>query len=258
MPAFNNKNGLVKNKFCVEGRKMKKVTMILAVVMLMSCTALAVDVTGWNAFVIRNSNSGGIAPAITDTTEGKIFKVHDGGQKAGWGTNIANGQKVSDIITLSIDRLNDPGYGPYINIWIKDASGNFAVIANEPSDAEWVSGGVRNAWTDLTWDILKTKVAKVYETNGQPFILPSGSTYTFNDFADYIIATPSTNWGGGGAPDDLNASSYTAYGFNWIFGDSMNNYAADYGVANPSLTVPEPATMSLLAIGALSLIRRKK
>jgi hypothetical protein len=205
---------------------------ICAVVLLIGSMVSAADVVGWNAFVIRNSTAGDIAPVISDDPGGgKVFAIALGGQKAGWGTNNMNGKTVGDIKAISITR--DPsvtGWGPYINIWITDGSGRYAVLGNEPSNVgEWTPGTAYN----ITWDVLKDATAKVYETNGQPFTLPAGSTYTFSDFAGYTIATPPSHWGGTGAPDDLLASSYTAYGVNWIFGDTQSNYVGGYLVSSP-------------------------
>ncbi len=167
-----------------------------------------------------------------------------------------NGNKVGDIQSLSITRdATVDGYGPYFNIWITDGSGRYAVLANEPSNTgEWGVGGTPY---DTTWDILKDATAKIYETDGQPFTLPVGPTYTFSEFADYTIATPASHWGGTGAPDDLEAGSYTAYGFNWVFGDTQDNYVDGYLVSNPILT-PEPVTMSMLAMGALGVLMRRR
>lgn len=235
---------------------MKKYLTAVVALLLVSGTASAADVAGWNAFVIRNSSSGNIAPAISDDVGGgKLFQVTLGGQKAGWGTNNLNGQTIGDIQAISINR--DPsvtGWGPYLNIWVTDGAGHFAVIANEPSNTgEYPPETPYN----MTWDVMKNITAKVFETNGQPFTLPAGATYTFEDFAGYTIATPASHWGATGAPDDLNAATYTAYGINWIFGDTQSNYVGGYLVSNPSV-VPEPATLSVLALGAMGLLARRK
>ena len=250
---------------------MKKLSLLLMVAIAVSF-ASAADVAGWEAFVIRNASTGGTAPTITDLSTGyKQFDVELSGQKAGWGTNLANGLTVGDIQAFSIDRdssLDSTVYGPYINIWVTDGQGGYACLANEPSHTgEWGTSGPHNT----TWNILQNATSWVYEVSATAgFVLPDNTTttsnlgagttdpFTFADFADYVIAVPTTPWGGGGAPDDLNAATYTAYGFNWIFGDSQSNYVGQYPVANPSLTVvPEPATLALLGLGGLLLRKRK-
>jgi hypothetical protein len=225
----------------LEKTKMKKLIIICAVVLMVSSMVSAADVPGWNAFVIRNSNVGNIAPTISDPVGGKLFQIVLAGQKAGWGTNNMNGKTIGDVQLISIIRdPNVTGWGPYMNFWVTDGSGGYAVIANEPSNTgEWGTGTAYNT----TWDVLKNATAKVYET-GSGFITPPGKTvFTFNDFAGYIIATPTSHWGGTGAPDDLNAGSYTAYGVNRVFGDTQSNYLGGYLVSTPTVATsycPEP------------------
>ena len=229
----------------------------VAALLMASSMVLAGEVAGWDSFVIRNSSTGDIAPVISDPAGGKLFAITLGGQKAGWATNSMNGKTIGDIQSISITR--DPsvtGYGPYMNFWVTDGAGEYAVIANEPSNTgEWGAGTAY----DTTWDVLKDATAKVYENNAG-FIMPSGTTFTFNDFTGYTIATPTVHWGGTGAPDDLNAGSYTAYGVNWVFGDTQSNYLGGYLVSNPTV-VPEPGTLVLLitaGLGALGYAWRRR
>jgi hypothetical protein len=203
----------------------------------------------WNAFVIRNSTTGDVAPTISaGPGPGQMtFNVPLAGQKAGWGTNYMNGMTIGDIASISITRDTTASqWGPYMNFWVTDGSGGYAVLGNEPSNlGEWAPGTAH----DVSWDVLKDATAKVYET-GSGFITPAGSTYTFNDFAGYTIATPASHWGGTGAPDDLNAATYTAYGVNWIFGDTQSNYIGAYVVSDPTVTaVPLPAAVLLGFLG---------
>jgi hypothetical protein len=255
-----------------EEKSMKKLIAICAVVAMAGSMASAADKAGWEDFVIRNSNVGDIAPAISDPAGGKLFQITLAGQKAGWGTNNMNGKTIGEIQSISITR--DPattGWGPYMNFWVTDGLGGYASISNEPSNTgEWTGSSAYNT----TWDVLKDATTWVYEVNptsgpSSGFKLPNGTTtftnisagtvsphFTFNDFAGYTIATPTSHWGGTGAPDVLGASPYTAYGVNWVFGDTQSNYLGGYLVSNPTVT-PEPATMCLLGLGALSLRRRK-
>jgi hypothetical protein len=253
--------------------KRSMIAVLGVVVMLMAGSMVsAADVAGWDAFVIRNSNSGNIAPLISnDAGGGKLFSIALAGQKAGWGTDDMNGKKIGDILSLSITRDSSVvGWGPYMNLWVTDGLGGYACVSNEPSNAgEWAGSSPYNT----TWDVLKNATTWVYEVNptsgpSSGFKLPNGTTtytnipagtvtphFTFGDFANYTIATPPAHWGGTGAPDVLGASPYTAYGVNWVFGDTQSNYLGGYLVGNPSVTgVPEPGTLVLLGAGGLGVL----
>lgn len=255
---------------------MKKLITICATVMLMSGLASAADIDGWNAYVIRQG--GGISPAINDvmfggTTPAKEFVISAGNMKAAWGTNNLNGLTIGDITELAITRLDDPtrfiaGSGPavapYFNIWVTDGLGNFAVVANEPSNGGEYPGTSEWNITDLAG-----KTAKAYENSNVSWITNLATTNNvaglqFDDLYGLTIQAPTiaqltASWTGlgGGAPRELGTN--VAYGFNWVFGDTLSNYvsgAQGYVVTNPIAT-PEPATMCMLGLGALSLIRRK-
>ncbi len=196
--------------------------------------------TGWEVFVIREGAT--MAPFIVDNDDYVIDSIEvgttQGGQKVGLATDLINGAKISQIASLHIDRLDDVAasgsmYGPYFNIWVTDGLGNYAVIANEPSNAEW--GG--DPWDVANWADLQTKSCKVYETPGWNtdtswvHAITGPGPLTFNDVANLIIAPPSiayiqdpANGVGSGAPDVLGTD--VAYGYTWVFGDTSSNYVS--------------------------------
>jgi hypothetical protein len=259
---------------------MRNLITICAVAAMM-LAASSVAQASWETFVIRGDASVTANQTAPDATTGwTMFDVSSGGEKAGWGTNSMNGKTVGDIQSLSITRYvpvtGDTTYAPYFNIWITNGT-EYAILANEPSDGEWVTGGVRHAW-DLTWSQLEGKRAKIYEdsqagngdaTSAAPSWIADldltvnggngDGLLTFGELASLEISAPSSapSYSGTGAPDDLDASTYTAYGFNWVFGDTQSNYVGGHLAQNPTLT-PEPATMSLLAIGGLAVLRRRR
>lgn len=213
----------------------KKIITAAATILLTVSAAHSAD---WSAFVIRNGSTTGAVPGIFGTPDGQIeVATVEGGQKVGLGTDLINGAKISQIATLHIGRLDDVAssgslYGPYFNIWVTDGAGHYAVIANEPSNAEWAD----SRWDVANWDFLKTKTCKVYETPGWNTgtswlhtLVGKTSGLTFEDVADLIISPPPVayindpaNAVGSGAPDEIGTS--IARGFNWIFGDTAANY----------------------------------
>ncbi len=237
---------------------------------------LAVD-PDWKAFVVRNNATDGPPLIFGNGAHGvngaPEFAIFASSQKAALATDKINGVHVSDITTLHTDRLDDVAssgslYGPYFNIWITDGSGHYAVIANEPSDAEWAG----SRWDVSDWDFLKTKRCKVYETPGASGGEPGTSwvaTYTgkasglvFEDVADLTIEPPSVayitdpaNAVSTGAPDELDTN--IAHGFSWMFGDTASNYVTGTGegfvVANYSATATFPVNNTTQGIGYLTI-----
>ena len=254
---------------------MKKVIVSVCLFTMLAGVAQA----EWSSFVIRENGTEG-APIIQANSDYGVtateFLTFASSQKAGLGCDIADGMTIGDLAAVSIDRLDDtsrftigsgPAVAPYFNIWVTDGSGNYAVIANEPSNAEWQPGDTQ--W-DMTWDILKTKVAKAYENSAATAVggwIASldvdNDGLTFEDIAGLEIKAPSAaelsaGWTGlgTGAPRELGTN--VAYDFNWVFGDTLSNYVSGetegFVVASPSVSVPEPATLSLMLLGVFSLV----
>ncbi|MBK7672613.1 MAG: hypothetical protein IPJ24_14695 [bacterium] len=228
---------------------------------------------GWDAFVIRNATVSGSPPNIVDRLDlgaGAVeFQIYEGGQKAALGTNLLNGATVDQVGALHVDRLDNVSisgslYGPYFNMWVTDGAGNYAVIANEPSNAEWAA----DRWYSSGWAFLQTTVCKVYETPGAAGGTSWVHTYagspslTFADVAGLIVAAPSAayilnpvNAVGSGAPREFGTN--VAYGFNWMFGDTAANYVDNNGdgfvVGNYYVTVEYPVMNVTQSLGYFTI-----
>lgn len=245
--------------------------MITALAALVTGGFSAPSSAGFVAFEIRNT------PTINYPGGGQIeFIIDGGGDKAGLGSNDINGQTLGNITNLHIDRLDDetrftagsgPAVAPYLNFWITDGFGNYAVVANEPSNPAFqplYSNGY-----DLTFADLSNKVANIYENADKSWLPNNGVGLTFADLAGFVIQAPTigdltTGWTGlgSGAPRELGTN--VAYGVNWVFGDTLSNYVSGdpgYLVENASVSaVPVPAAAWLFgsSLGLLGWIRRRE
>lgn len=224
---------------------------------------------GFISFTIRATP---IIQANTDyTPNGTEFIIDSAGDKAGLGSSDIDGSLLGDLANVSIIRWDDPsrfpaGSGPavapYLNFWITDGV-NFAVVANEPSDA--VFQPLYNNGYSLSFADLANKPAKIFENADKSWLPNNGIGLTFADLAGFTIMAPTqaqltAGWAGlgTGAPRDL---SNNAYGVNWVFGDTLSNYVSGdegYVVSDASVTAsaPEPAMLLLFGAGAAAGVRR--
>lgn len=258
-------------------------TVTTAALIAISAGAANADFT---SFVIRNGATA--SPTIqinNDYVPGATeFIIDQGGMKAALGSNDINGQTIGSIASLQITRHDDlsrfaagsgPAVAPYFNLWITDGLGNYAVIANEPSNGAFqpllIDNGDGSHSYDLSYADLSDKVAKVYETpgwnTGTSWVhaaLGTSGPLTFADLAGFEIAPPPASYitnpifgVGSGAPDELGTN--IAYGFNWVFGDTLSNYVSgDEGYIVSGFSIPAPSSLGILGLGALVATRRRR
>ena len=242
----------------------------------------------FTSFVIRNDGGGNppiIQPNNAYVPGATEFIIGAGGQKAAWGSSDIDGAAIGDITNLSVTRHDPtnrftagsgPAVAPYFNIWVTNGLGQYAVIANEPSNPSFQPKFVTNMDGSKTYSLsfadIAGETAKVYETTGAGTNTSwvhalFGTSLTFADVASLAIEAPSAayitggNGVGTGAPRELGTNA--AYGFNWVFGDTLSNYVSGmegYVVSIPlAAAVPEPTTAALgLGAAILFVVRRRR
>ncbi len=226
---------------------------------------------GFVDYIIRGT------PTIDHTTPGQTtFVVINGGEKAGLGSNDINGKTLGEIASLKITRLDNPArftagsgpqFAPYVNFWITDGLGKFAVVANEPTDPNFQP--LYNHGYALDFSDLSNKAAHIHESSDQLW-LANNSVLTFSELSTYMIQAPTVaqltaGWTGLGTGAPRQLGTNVAYGVNWVFGDTAGNYVSGpvgYTVADANVTAtPEPGTSALMlaALGTLgAMLRRRK
>jgi hypothetical protein len=239
---------------------------------LTACLLLSAPVAraGFTDFIIRGGAT------INHPAAGVYeFVLDAGGEKGALGSNDINGTTIGNLQSVAITRLDDrtrftngsgPAMAPYLNLWITNGAGKFAVVANEPTDPG-MQALYAGGW-DLSFADLSNKAAKIFETSDLSWLPNNGVGLTFADLASFVIQAPTVaqltaGWAGlgTGAPRELGTN--LAYGVNWVFGDTLSNYVSGdpgYVVTNASVTtananpVPESGSLVVLGLGALALL----
>lgn len=195
----------------------------------------------FTAFYIRNSNTTAnriSAPWDTDIVlsenaggDGFSYSTPRGGQKVGYGTKFFDGYKINSISSTNWNLVSgNPGIGPYLNIWVTDGLGNYAIIASENSykgtdfttRREWKIFEYGPSTTNLNWLFDGGTGAR----DASQYLTLEGVRITLSQLSDRIIigdpgSYPSPNVGTG-APRG-------GYGFSLIWGDTQSNFTQKNG-----------------------------
>lgn len=192
-------------------------------------------------FFIRNANGSITPPWDADMVatenpagDGYAFATPRGGQKVGYGTTFFDGRRLNQINTVTWTALGGMGGGiiTYLNIWVTDGNGNYAVISSENqypgtdflTRTEWKvfesagnACGDANSCPSLNWLFPSGTAGR-----SSQYLYRNGARATLADFGDNIvIQSPSgsfPSYVGTGAPRG-------SYGFNLIWGDTQANFA---------------------------------
>lgn len=278
---------------------MKK-SLVLGLALLAGGTAQAA-VIDFEAFVIRDGVSDPGSPSITENLAGDGFLTSSmaPSDKVGYGTSAFNGAQLNQLDLVDFTYVSgDTTKIPYLNIWVTDGAGNYAIISseneyrpNKPAVGANLDLGSRNEW----------KIFEYGTTNATPFNFDwlfsgpggsggvgsrSGSQYlqvdntldSINNPLNITLSQLGNNikvvadvpgnpaWVGGGAPRG-------GFGFNLIWGDTAANFADDYygledltvkwnsvtyEAGNAVVPIPAAAPLGLLGMGLIGLISRRR
>ena len=183
-------------------------------------------------FYIRNNNGTIAPPWDTDMVlsenaagDGYTFATPRGGQKVGYGTTFFDGIQLNTLESVNWTAVSGMNGGiiTYLNIWVTDGAGNYAVIASE-NQYPGTNFLTRTEWkvfefgptTNLDWLFSTGSATRVNQ-----YILRNGVNATLADFGNNIVIGSPTNFGlvgiGTGAPRG-------GFGLNLIWGDTQSNF----------------------------------
>jgi len=209
----------------------------------------------FTTYYIRNSNATITAPWDTDIIlsenepgDGFFYGTPRGGQKVGYGTKFFDGYKINSISSVNWNLISgNPGIGPYLNIWVTDGLGNYAIIASEnqcrgtdfATRTEWKIFEFGTSTTNLNWLFDGGTAAR----DGAQYLTLNNVRITLSQLSNRIIIRdpgvyPAPNVGTG-APRG-------GYGFSLIWGDTQDNFTQKSGQVG-GLTVSSGSTVHIAA-----------
>jgi hypothetical protein len=253
MSTFNRPANNVMARKRPKETEMKRFMIVLCVVAVVGLASTAAHAAvNWDAFVIRNANSG-TTPSIVEDPDGDgvTTTIDLAGEKTGYGTKDFNGRHLSDIISLSYNRIDQGDRFAYFNVWATDGThyANLA-LANSPdsghSNVNGLNWATLNTYVydtnlgDLTWMLPGAKIG----TNGVTLVHADGTPITLAEIGALTINSPSTFDPpiGTGAPKNGD-------GINIVFGDTQSNFLNAYEIDDVSIdSVPEPATIIIWSL----------
>ena len=198
-------------------------------------------------FNIRNNNTIPIANRISAPWDSDIVLSENvagdgfsfgtpnryGGQKVGYGTKFFDGLKLNTIKSVNWNWNVIAGNGgivPYLNIWVTDGAGNYAVISSE-NNYRGTDFGTRAEWKIFEYGTSTSNFNWLFDSgtgarDNAQYLTLNGSRITLSQLSDRIVigdpgVYPSPNVGTG-APRG-------GYGFNLIWGDTQANFAQRSG-----------------------------
>jgi len=200
----------------------------------------------FTAFYIRNNNTVPLAQRImppwdtdmiiTENMDGDGFSAITpnaaGGQKVGYGTNFFDGLQFNKLQTVNFVKLSGAPNPPYLNIWVTDGAGKYAIIASE-NVYMGTMFATRQEWKVFETDLSNLSWLCASGTGGvsSQYLTCNGINVTMADFSNSIlISSPSSYLPpiGTGAPRG-------GYGFNLIYGDTASNFIGAYSLNDLSV-----------------------
>lgn len=273
-------------------------SIVMIMVMAGMLSADVATYPDFSAYVIRNGTSGGYTTsAVSDDTAETFTVTAVGGGKVAIGTSAVNGLNVSDFLSFSFSNSVSGVSGGkivYPNFWVTDNSGNYAfvamhsvaggvqiddpvynamvseggmtksffdslgvrVYATNTSNLDWLYSGCSQmsksgGWTQSLW---KSDVSSIFDpvTIGDLGNLYFGSPFTSTTVPGI---SGNTEWIYAGTGDPQ--MPHTFYLMCGDTSGSVENF--NYVLSDIELAfVPEPATLAILGLGGLSLLRRRR